>query len=204
MPDRIATDLLRMARDPATGRIRHRNTLEIGLRAALFAELALNGQLTDNVNAPAVVGDEPTGDRLLDAIRRTVNERPDVTWRRWFRHVRVDRTALTAELVDAGRWERKPGMRLAYTDTQPEESQAVAYEVNRVAQFERSPVDSREAVLTVLAVACGASVRRPRPTATRRELKPVVDAINHHATQKIVVTASTVMRRARRGSAMGR
>jgi hypothetical protein len=195
VPDRIATDLLRMARNPATGRLRHRAALEVALRAALFAELALNGKLVDQVNAPSLVDDEPTGDRILDAIRRTVEQRPNVTWRRWFRHVRVDRTALSEELVDAGRWERKPGWRTAFTDTKPEEAQALAFEVNRVATYDRAPADAREAVLAVLAIACGTAGTRPRPGAVRRELKSLVDTVNHKTTKKILVTAGTVIRR---------
>jgi Golgi phosphoprotein 3 GPP34 len=199
VPDRIAVDLLRMARDPASGRIRHRSALDIALRAALFAELALNGKIVDEVNAPALVSDEPTGDRIFDAIRRTVAARPNVMWRRWFRHVRVDRAALCAELVDAGRWERTRGWPAAFSDANPEQAQAIAFEVDRVARFERAPRDSRDAVLTLLAISSGAVGRRPRPAAVRRELKSVLDAVNHHTAQKVVVTAATVTRRSRRG-----
>lgn len=199
MPDRMAVDLLRMARNPASGRIRRGATLDIALRAALFAELALNGKLVDELNAPALTSDEPTGDRIFDAIRRTVAARPNVMWRRWFRHVSADRAALCAELVEAGRWERTRGMPAAFSDAKPEEAQAMAFEVERVARFERAPVDSREAVLTLLAIASGAAGSRPRPTAVRRELKSVFDSVNHHTAQKIVVTAAAVIRRSRRG-----
>lgn len=199
MPDRIAIDLLRMARNPATGRLRYQSSLEIALRAALFSELALTGRVVDEVNAPRLTSDEPTGDRVLDAIRRTVQARPDVTWRRWFRHVSADRNVLTDELVDAGRWERKRGLGNAFTDSAPEEAQALAYEMNRIVTFDRAPVDSREAVLALLAVSCGAVGRRPRPAAVRRELKSVFDEVNHHTTQKIIATAATVIRRGRRG-----
>ena len=199
MPDRIAVDLLRMARDPATGRIRHRSALDISLRAALFAELALNGKIVDEINAPALTSGELTGDRIFDAILRTVQERPTVTWRRWFRHVSVDRAALCAELVDAGRWEPTRGWPAAFSDAEPEEAQAMAFEIQRVARFDRTPRDSREAVLTLLAIASGAVGRRPRPVAVRRELKSVFDAVNHHTTQKIVATAAAVTRRSRRG-----
>ncbi len=199
MPDRIAVDLLRMARDPATGRIRHRSALDISLRGALFAELALNGKIVDEVNAPALTSGEMTGDHIFDAILRTIESRPSVTWRRWFRHVSVDRAALCAELVDAGRWKPTRSWPAAFSDTEPEEAQAMAFEVERVARFERAPKDSREAALTLLAIASGAAGRRPRPAAVRRELKSVFDAVNHHTTQKIVVTAAAVTRRARRG-----
>jgi hypothetical protein len=199
VPDRIAVDLLRMARDPATGRIRHRGALDISLRAALLAELALNGKIVDEINAPALTSGEPTGDRIFDAILRTVQERPNVTWRRWFRHVRVDREALCAELIEAGRWEPSRSWHAAFSDAKPEEAQAIAFEIQRIARFERAPRDSREAVLTLLAIASGAVGRRPRPAAVRRELKSVFDAVNHHSTQKIVATAATVTRKSRRG-----
>jgi hypothetical protein len=199
VPDRIAVDLLRMARNPVTGRIGRRATLDISLRAALLAELALNGKLVDEVNSPALTSSEPTGDRIFDAILRTVEARPNVTWRRWFRHVSADRAALCAELIDAGRWERKQGWAAAFNDAEPEEAQAIAFELERVARFERAPKDSREAVLTLLAICSGAVGRRPRPAAVRRELKSVFDAVNHHTTQKIVATAATVTRRTRRG-----
>jgi hypothetical protein len=199
VPDRIAVDLLRMARDPATGRIRHRSALDISLRAALFAELALNGKIVDEVNAPTLTSGELTGDRIFDAILRTVQERPTVTWRRWFRHVSADRAVLCAELVDAGRWEPTRGWPAAFSDAKPEEAQAIAFEIQRVAKFERAPRDSREAVLTLLAISSGALGRRPRPAAVRRELKSVFDAVNHHTTQKIVATAATITRRSRRG-----
>jgi hypothetical protein len=199
VPDRIAVDLLRMARDPGSGRIKHRGSLDIALRAALFAELALNGKLVDQVNAPSLTSDDPTGDRILDAIRGAVQARPNVTWRRWFRHVRVDRTALSAELVDAGRWRRTRSWPATFADAKPEEAQALAFEINRVVTFDRAPVDSREAVLALLAVSSGATGRRPRPAAVRRELKSLLDSVNQHTTQKIVVTAATVIRRDRRG-----
>lgn len=188
-----------MARNPASGRIRYAGAVDVALRAALFAELALSGRVVDELNAPVLTSDEPTGDHIFDAIRRTVAARPHVTWRRWFRHVSVDRAALCAELIEAGRWERTRSWPAAFRDAKPEEAQALAFEVNRVATFERAPADSREAVLTLLAISCGAVGRRPRPAAVRRELKSVLDTVNQHTTQKIVVTAATVIRRNRRG-----
>jgi hypothetical protein len=199
VPDRIAVDLLRLARDPVSGRIRHRGSLDIALRAALFAELALDGKIVDEGNAPALTSAEPTGDRIFDAILRTVGARPKVTWRRWFHHVSADRAALCAELVDAGRWESMRGWRAAFSDAKPDEVQANVLELERVARFERAPRDPREAVLTLLAIACGALGRRPRPAAVRRELKLVFDAVDDLTTQKVVATAATVIRRSRRG-----
>ena len=44
MPD-LATDLLLIARNPLSGRLRHRGAVEKGLRAALFTELITTGLL---------------------------------------------------------------------------------------------------------------------------------------------------------------
>jgi hypothetical protein len=198
VPDRIAVDLLRLARNPVSGRIRHRGSLDIALRAALFAELALDGRIVDEGNAPALTSAEPSGDRIFDAILRTVAERPNVTWRRWFRNVSADRAALCAELVDAGRWVGTRGWYATFSDAKPDEVQANALELERIARFERPPRDRREAVLTLLAIACGALGRRPRPAAVRRELTPVFDAVDHPTAQKVVATAASVIRRTRR------
>lgn len=199
MPDRIAVDLLRVARDPATGRIRHRGALDVSLRAALFAELALDGKIVDEINAPVLTSAGPTGDRIFDAVLRAVQARPNVAWLRWFRHVSGDRKALCAELVDAGRWEPTRSWPASFSDAKPDEVQAIAFELQRVARLERAPRNPREAVLTLLAIVCGALGRRPRPAAVRRELRSVFDAVDNHTTQKIVATAATVTRKNRRG-----
>lgn len=204
MPDRIAIDLLRVARDPVTGRLRHHSALEVALRGALFAELAFDGHITDDNNAPNATIGEPTDDRVFEAICQAVRQRPNVTWRRWFRHVSGDRTALCKELVEAGRWERKPGWRTAFTDTESVQAQATAFELNRIATFDRSPKDSREAVLALLGVASGAIGRRPHPAAVRRELKPVLDSIDNPTAARAVSTVALVVRRGRRGLGMGR
>jgi len=92
MPDElIATDLLRIARDPGTGRLVRRNTLAVGLRAALLAELALAGQIVDYAGAPYAISTAPNKHRFLDQIRDAVAARPGVSWPRWFRHVHGDR-----------------------------------------------------------------------------------------------------------------
>src|SRR6266581_3712607 len=66
--DRMATDLLRLARDPITGRIKHRTGVDVCLRAALFADLALRGQIINRRGSPAVALPELTGDRMLAAM----------------------------------------------------------------------------------------------------------------------------------------
>lgn len=204
MPDRIATDLLRVALDPVTGRLRYPSSLEVALRAALFAELAFDGYLVDENNAPSATIGEPSDDRVFVAICQAVRQRPNVMWRRWFNHVRGDRIALSKELVEAGRWERRPGRRPAFTDKDAPQAQALAFELNRIATFDRSPKDSREAALALLGVACGAIGRRPRPAAVRRELKSILDGIDNFTAMKVVGISAIVIRRTRRGLALGR
>lgn len=199
MADRIAIDLLRVARNPVTGRLRYPSALDVALRGALFAELAFAGHIVDDNNAPSVTISEPEGDRVFEAICQTVRARPRVAWRRWYRYVSGDRTALCKELVVAERWEAKSGWRKSFTDVASEEAQAMAFELNRVATLDRPPKDPREAVLTLLGVACGAVGRRPRPSAVRRELKPVLGTVDNATAAKAVTSAAFVIRRARRG-----
>ena len=210
--DRIATNLLRLARDPATGRIRHRAIVAVGLRAALFAELALEGRIVNGAGSPAVAPDgpdEPTGDRMLDAVREAVEARPGVSWLRWYRHVSSDCTALRNELIANGRWtQQHGGWRATYADADADAVLVLANELDRVARYERAPVDTREAVLAALAVATGGNGRWPRPGAVRQELVALVDSMSgetaqqSETVQKVVKTAAAAMRRTRRGGSL--
>ena len=210
--DRIATNLLRLARDPATGRIRHRAIVAVGLRAALFAELALEGRIVDRAGSPAVAPDGsggPTGDRMLDAVRDAVEARPGVNWLRWYRHVSSDCTALRNELIASGRWtQQHGGWRATFADADADAVLVLANELDRVARYERAPVDTREAVLAALTVATGGSGRWPRPGAVRQELVALVDSMSgetaqqSQTVQKVVKTAAAAMRRTRRGGSL--
>ena len=188
-----------MARDPVSGRIRRRASLNVALRAALLAELAFAGQIRNQLDAPAVALAEPTGDRLLDAVRAAVEHRPDVMWMRWFRHVRVDLPALRKDLLDDGRWQRRPGMRASYTDDQQDALLALAAELDQIARYERAPADERQTVLATLAVICGATGQRPRPRAVRQDLAPLVVTIPNETVQHILKIAAATASHARMG-----
>jgi hypothetical protein len=202
VPDRIATDLLRVALNPATGRFPHATALDSSLRAALLADLVLRGRITDVNNAPSVISAEPTGDRILDAMRAAVENHEGVTWRRWFSHVSGDRKALSKELVAAGIWTIGPGWRASYVDSDSDAALALTMEVDRVTRLERPAADPREAVLAVLAVCSGATGSWPRPGAVKRDLAPLVRSIDHPTVEKLVNVASRMIRRARRGRSM--
>jgi hypothetical protein len=216
MGDRlIATDLLRVARDPTTGRLTRRSTLAVGLRAALLADLALAGQIVDNAGAPEAVGTAPNMHRFLDQIRDAVAARPKVSWVRWFRHVQGDRIALVKELVDDGQW--TPAGRNRYVDADADGVLELARRTTAVAMLRTPAADSADAVLGMLLVICGATAvpetigRRPpargapRPKAMRRELRPLLDAIGPRddpariAVQCALGSGAIVVRKVRRG-----
>jgi hypothetical protein len=202
VPDRLATQLLRIARNPRSGRLRHPRVLDIGLRAALLAELVLDGRVVQQNGAPFASGVTDTGDRVLDAVARTVEARPNVRWWRWFRHVRQDRAVLVAELLESGRWTQRPGgLRPAYDDADEGAALALTFETNRVVRQEAAPRDARQGVLAILTVMSGAAGGRPHPRALRSSLKPIVEAIAHSGERgadllpRLFAGASTLSRR---------
>ena len=172
--DRLATQLLLISRDPATGRLRHPGVLDIGLRAALFTDLLLNGHISQQRGGPFAEEMGVDNDRILDAVLRTVERRPGVAWSRWFRHVRVDRTALVGELVDAGRWTEEGGLSPRYHDEQSDAALAHAESLRQIAELHAQPGTAGEGVLAILTVMCGSITGRPRPRALRRELDPLL------------------------------
>lgn len=176
--DRLATQLLLIARNPVSGRLRHPGVLMIGLRAALLADLVLDGRVADEAGAPYVEDAAATGDHVLDTLARAVERRPYVGWWRWFRHVRPDREVLVAELVERGRWTRRRGGPWpAFTDNDEGASLALSFETTKLIEGRATPKDARQGVLAVLTAMSGAAGGRPRPRALRGELKPLLDGI---------------------------
>ncbi len=205
MPDRIATSLLRIARNPASGRVGHGNTLDIGLRAGLFADLALAGAVISNDAAPLAIDIGTTGDRFLDAVARAVAGRPGVSWPRWYRHVHDDRTALIGDLVEHGRWVRRSRIPARYDDVDQPGAIELAEHANAVAVRRTPPRDAADAVLGTLCAICGAVDARPRPRAMRDELRPLLDEIGvpedpiRITVQHALFSAASTVRRARTG-----
>ncbi|MBV9594077.1 MAG: GPP34 family phosphoprotein [Actinobacteria bacterium] len=205
MSPAVATDLLLLARNPAGGTLRHRVALERALRSALFVDLALAGALLDTGRAPAVAGFGPTGDRILDAVRATVDARPDVMWPRWYRHVSEDRVELTKELIRSGRWiEQRSTGRVSYVDADTDATLRLGLSIERVAQRRMAPRDSHEAVLAILTVICGAISGPPRPREFRRELLPLLDTVGplgdptRRTVQVALATGAQAVKRRRR------
>lgn len=178
MPDRLATQLLLLARSPTTGRLRHPGALDIGLRAALFTDLLLAGRITEQRGGPFATEAASSDDRILDAVQRTVANRPGVPWWRWFRLVRADRNVLVAELVESGRWTRRAGARPSYGDEQSGAQLERGEHLLAVAALRTAPADEREAVLAVLTTMCGSIAGRPHPRALPRDLRPLTDGIS--------------------------
>jgi hypothetical protein len=183
VPDRIATELLLIARSPVTGRVRHRSALEKGLRAGLLADLALLERISRGLQGPEVVDSTSTRDRILNAVLATVGDRPDIAWRRWYHHVAVDRVAITKELVESGRWTkaRDPLGRVKYVDTDPDATLLLVQNAVLVAELKQAPADAREAILAILTTMSGSITGRPRPRELRRTLRPLLDVIGYAA-----------------------
>lgn len=202
--DRIATDLLRSAVDRDKTLVT-RHGLAICLRAALLAELALDGALGDSGRAPLAVAEAPVGDPILAAVHRTVAARPKVAWKRWFRHVDVDLTALTDDLIGAGRWTDLGGRlgRRSYLDRDPDGALEIGLRARAVGLGEEPPESAREAVLGVLAVSCGGGhgAARPKAAVGLHEVLPRFEELGGQRLQAAHVavgTAQLMLRRLRR------
>jgi len=193
VPDRIATELLLIARSPANGRLRHRSALEKGLRAALFAELVFQGRLGDADGGPAVLDRSTSEDRILDIVLAAVDSRPRVAWRRWYHHVAADRIELSKQLVQSGRWTtgRDRFGRSTFIDADPAATLALTHTILQVGQLRQAPADERQAVLAVLTTVCGSVLERPKPRELRRSLAPLLEAIGapSHASRHTVHAA---------------
>lgn len=205
VPDRTATTLVRLARDPRSGRLRRGSALDIGLRGALFVDLVFAGHLVSDGRAPVAATTEPTGDRFLDILRDAVAARPGVAWPRWYRHVRTDRRAIVGELVADGRWRQESGRRRPqYRDGDPAGIAELGRRLRAVGGNRVEPRDDTEAALAALCVICGA-LDRPDPGAVRKELRPLIDTIAlsddevRVAVRSALGGASLALRGARRG-----
>jgi len=207
-PDRTSTNLLRLGRDPGTGRIRHGSALDIGLRAGLFADLALAGGVVSVNGAPRAVDIGPTGDRFADAVRAAVAARPGVAWPRWYRHVHTDRTAMINELLTQQRWTKRPGLLARYDDADQAGAIELGERAASVAAIRREPRDAREVALAILSVLCGTQGGLPRPRAMKDELRPLLDDVGdpddpedpvRRTVQHALFSAASTIRRVRRG-----
>jgi hypothetical protein len=204
--DRTATTLLRLARDPRTGRLRYPSALDVGLRSSLFADLVLSGYVVSEQRSPLPTAADPTGDSFLDALRDAVAARPRVAWLRWFRHVHSDRGAIVAELVAQGRWAPTGGrLRPTFSDDRETEVGELSRHLAAVAEQRTAPRDGYDVALAVIGTLCGAVGGRPRPRALRRELRPLMDYFGvpedpiRRALQANLTATSIAIRRVRRG-----
>lgn len=179
MTDRTATRLLLIARNRATGRLTNPGALDIGLRAGMLTDLLLSGHIVGDGRGPRTANESSTGDRLLDAVRNTVTARPNVAWRRWFRHVRVDRDACVAELIQQDRWQAFGRMVPTYLDLDPAVADALRAHTIEVIAQRSAPDDSHDATLALIAAIAGATGEpRRRAKALRGELAPLLDSLH--------------------------
>jgi hypothetical protein len=181
-PESLGLTVCRLLFDPAAGRFRHRGRTGIGIRAALFVELVLDGRLT-GAQCPQAVGSGTTGDRLSDSLHRAVASRRPVRWKRWYGHVHADLAAAAEELQRLGTWHRDSGTgRLIDTRADLAATQArrvgellgISTQARQTVQPGGMPVlpdlGLDEAALVLLGVGGGVSGSRPRPRAALAEL----------------------------------
>ncbi|MHA3700985.1 GPP34 family phosphoprotein [Jatrophihabitans sp. YIM 134969] len=202
--DRIATDLLR-ASVGTTGELVTRRGLAVCLRGALLADLALAGALADTGFGPTPTGESPPDDRILAAVHRTVQARPSVAWRRWFRHVDVDLAALADELVELDRWtETSRGMtRRVVLDRDAGGAVVLGRRARAVGLGSEPAASAREAVLGVLVASwTGAHGEgRPRDTVKLPSVLAGFDDVpgeSRQAAHAAVGTAQVMLKKARR------
>src|SRR5205807_555678 len=107
-----------LACDPERNRLRARPEFGVLLRGAVIAELNLRGLLAadeTNRGRVRVVGNKRTGDPLLDAVLRTVEESRPRGWGGWIRRgrhgtvraVRERLESVGAIRVSGGRFRRR-------------------------------------------------------------------------------------------------
>jgi hypothetical protein len=202
----LATDLLLISRNPATGRLRHRAALEKGLRAALFVELVLARLIVDEQGAPHAMSADPLDDRVLSSVLSTVARKPGVAWRRWFHLVSADRDVLIEALVADGRWlpARDLVGRRGWRDTAQDATLELTHTMLAVANDREPPADREQALLAILMTLCGSVTGRPRPRELRRRLAPLLDAVGPQSDPvrrdvvAVLTGCSTAVRRRRR------
>ncbi len=98
--------------------------------------------------ASAGPGTGVAGDQILAAVLAAVSQRPGVAWARWFRHVRDDRSALVARLVESGRWTAQGGHR--FRDADPRGAERLRARAITVSELVEAPADERETMLGYL------------------------------------------------------
>jgi hypothetical protein len=203
----------RLSLDPAAGRVRHRGHAGIAIRAALFAQLLLDGRLAGE-KRPVPIGPSDTADRLADAVHRAVSARGALPWKRWFSHVGADVDAAGAQLQRTGAWQAGAA-RGVIIDNDPNLTTAQAAQVTELlALAQASPPailgagpGTLDATVALLAVGAGLLGARPRPKLALRRMDRLlpearllvaagfdVDA-QQDAVRTVVRTALIAMRR---------
>ncbi|MEW2443170.1 GOLPH3/VPS74 family protein [Micromonospora marina] len=111
---RVADEFFLLALDERTGRFRlHRRATDLGLAAALLAELFFLGRITLHEGWPAVLDDRPCPDDLQQSVLGQMCAQPPSPTRAWLGFLAVHaRDAVAARLCQAGRISsRRSGLR---------------------------------------------------------------------------------------------
>lgn len=166
MSETLGVAVCRLSLDPVHGRIRHRMQVGIAIRAAMFAELSMQGRIV-GARWPEAVGESDLADPLLNAVHRAVANRRRAMWKRWFSHVDADLVATTKLLVESGRW-RQEGKRII--DTEAGATLAEQLRMRQLQALKQPPEDLPTALLMLLVQGSGGT-QRPAPRRTRKLVK---------------------------------
>ncbi|MEU4834498.1 GPP34 family phosphoprotein [Streptosporangium sp. NPDC023615] len=158
---RLADDLFFVMHDNRTGRTRlHARLTELGLAAAVLAELMLAGQVTVGSAAGqtrlVVVDATPPGDALPRAVLNHIVAEPSHRLRTWLQFLaRTARADVAARMTAAGLL-RPPGRRPSRGQV-PADANVAAWPAGRVnlAIQRREPLGVQDRVLLGLLVATG-------------------------------------------------
>jgi hypothetical protein len=152
----------RLAIEPRSGRLRHRNRVGIAVRGALFAELALSRRLSGE-RLPKAIGDSDSTGELADSLHRAVAQRSATSFKRWFSHTGADVDAAVRALQLHGLVSRDGAARLQDADPGLATEQTLRITELLAGSTTSDSVAAEDAVVALLATGAGIAGGRPRP-----------------------------------------
>ncbi len=201
-PEAPVAAVARLLLDPSTGRVRHPRHAGAAVRAGVFVELVIRGEVTGRAwPAAAGLDGRPVSEAGLSSMASSVlgvvGRRRRVLWRRWFNHVEPDLAAATTMLVETGDWHRDEHPRGPLRDVSAGEVLVRAQLIERLfseleggLRPDLTPWSQTERAVALLAMGGGLQGARPRPRRALRQLPTLLpsprgqdgpDAVLHSA-----------------------
>ena len=160
LDDTMAGDVLRVALDDHSGRLRYTGVLAQAVRGALLIDLAAAGRLWGSVPEPQL-DPSPTGLAVADELTAAVSEHPDRTLERLLRRGTPHLHDMIAELLADGCWTvERHGLSAGtarYVDADPARFRALDQRLDAIAVGDAEPDSDRDAAMACLAVSTGST-----------------------------------------------